>query len=71
MYEEHPLLFDDVMVYPPNVFYPVEDNDIKYRTLNMSRSKYQRTFAVHRWHHLWLKPTQGGTSFSVKLRIYI
>ena len=55
IYEEHPRLFDDVMVYPSNVFYPVGDDDRKYRVLNTSRPKYHHTYAVHRWHHLWLR----------------
>ena len=64
IYEEHPRLFNDVMIYPSNVFYPVGDDDRKYRVLNTSRAKYQHTFAVHRWHHLWLRQENdrsGGT----------
>jgi hypothetical protein len=55
IYEEHPRLFDDVIVYPSTVFYPVGDDDRKYRVLNTSRPKYRNTYAVHRWHHLWLR----------------
>jgi hypothetical protein len=29
IYENHPLSFDGVTVYPPNYFYPLEDNDKK------------------------------------------
>jgi hypothetical protein len=37
------------------VFYPVVDDDRKYRELNVSRPKYRGTYAAHRWHHLWLR----------------
>ena len=55
LYEEHPRLFDDAIVLPSHVFYPAEDNDVKYREIDIRRPKYNATFAVHRWHHLWLE----------------
>jgi hypothetical protein len=58
LYEEHPRHFADVVIYQPNLFYPIVDDDQKYRRLDPAKERYRETYAVHRWHHLWLD-TEG------------
>jgi hypothetical protein len=60
LYEEEPDAFDDVLVYPSNAFYPLRDDEHKYDAVNLSLPGLQHTWAVHRWHHLWLNPAYNG-----------
>ena len=53
VYETEPAAFLDVMLYPSNVFYPLKDGDSKYKPIDPARHRYENTYAVHRWHHLW------------------
>ena len=52
IYEKHPMAYMDVALYPPNTFYPMRDNEDKYKPIDPTRLKYSQTYAVHRWHHL-------------------
>ena len=35
------------------MFYPLRDNEDKYKPVDPMRLKFAETVAVHRWHHLW------------------
>eukprot|EP01043_Picozoa_sp_COSAG02_P020557 COSAG02_NODE_1018_length_15181_cov_18.026389_6_plen_528_part_00 len=54
LYESQPTSYRDVAVYPSVAFYPLKDNHDKYKAISMDEPKYQQSWAVHRWHHLWL-----------------
>lgn len=54
LYESQPTAYRDVAVYPSTAFYPLKDNHDKYKAISTDEAKYRQSWAVHRWHHLWL-----------------
>jgi len=54
IYESQPMSYGDVAVYPSTAFYPLKDNHDKYKEIQPDDPKYRLSWAVHRWHHLWL-----------------
>ena len=54
LYESQPTSYRDVAVYPSVAFYPLKDNHDKYKAISKDEPKYHQSWAVHRWHHLWL-----------------
>jgi hypothetical protein len=54
LYESQPVAYRDVAVYPSTAFYPLKDNRDKYKPIDPGEAKFRQSWAVHRWHHLWL-----------------
>ena len=54
IYESQPMSYGDVAVYPSTAFYPLKDNHDEYKEIQPDDPKYRLSWAVHRWHHLWL-----------------
>jgi mannosyltransferase OCH1-like enzyme len=54
LYEAQPTAYRDVAVYPSTAFYPLKDNHDKYKAISTDEAKFRQSWAVHRWHHLWL-----------------